>query len=482
MKEYTDLALDIARSAGASFADMRIVEERQNRVYVQRRSLKLIDETDSFGYCVRVLVDGAWGFASSTHLNKNDVATTAKLAVATAKASAKVPKDAPAKMAPEEAYNDTCVGPCVEDPFTVPNSEKAELLLSACDTILNVPNIVMAWGFLQFIKTHRIIANTDGSYLDLTNHFANPMLSAIAVVGSESQTRDYQGGAMQAGYEFIRNIDLVTNAKKWAEEAVIKCNAEDCPQGVMDLVLDPYHLALTMHESVGHPTELDRILGWEANMAGRSFIYPEDVGKMRYGSDIVNFTVDNNLENGVGSWFYDDDGVKMKKFAMIKDGILANLGTTRETVPIIDLDKSNGCCRSDGFNHFPINRIPNLYMEPGTDNNITPEDLIAGVDKGIYIEGMGSFSIDQMRNNFQFGGDMFWLIEGGKKTRPLKKVTYQAQTRQFWGSCDGIAGKDYWKPHGIMNCGKGEPMQTMRMTHGASHCRFRNIDVGGAQL
>ena len=385
-------------------------------------------------------------------------------------------------MASEEAHVDERTGPCEIDPFKIPNSDKAELLLKACDTMLSVPNVVMAWGLLQFIKFHRIIANTDGSYLDLTNFFANPMLEAIAVVEQDSQDRSYQGGAKQAGFEFIEEIDLVGNATKWAEEAVMKCKADDCPVGVMDLVLDPMHLSLTMHESVGHPTELDRILGWEANMAGRSFVDPKMVGNFKYGSELVNFTANNILDGGVGSWFYDDDGVKMFSFPMVKNGILVNLGCTRETAPLIGWNKSNGCCRSDSFEHFPINRIPNLYMEPGPDDSVTPDDLIAGVEKGIYIEGMGSFSIDQMRNNFQFGGDMFWMIENGKKTKPLKKVTYQAQTPQFWGSCDGIAGKPYWKTHGVMNCGKGEPMQTMRMTHGASFTRFRNINVGGAKL
>ena len=188
------------------------------------------------------------------------------------------------------------------------------------------------------------------------------------------------------------------------------------------------------------------------------------------------------MEGGLGSWFYDDDGVRMKKFPLIKDGILVNLTTTRETVPLIGWDRSNGCCRSDSHSRFPINRIANLYMEPDKDRDVTPDDLVGGVERGIYIEGMGSFSIDQMRNNFQFGGDLFWMIEGGQKTKPLKKVTYQAQTRQFWGSCDGIAGKKYWRPHGVMNCGKGEPMQMMCMTHGASHARFRNISVGAAKL
>lgn len=481
MKAYTDLSLNIANLAGANFSDMRFVEERQNRVYVQRRSLKLIEETESFGYCVRVLINGAWGFAFNTKLTKDDVAKTTKLAAEIAKASVLVPKDIPARMAFEEANVETLNGPCEEDPFAVSNKEKAELLLTACDTMLNVPNIMVAEGFLQFIKLHRIIANSDGSYLDMINYFSNPMITAVAVVGTESQSRSYQGGARQAGYEFIRKLDLAGKSKRWADEAVIKCKAEDSPNGIMDLVLEPMNLALTMHESVGHPTEIDRILGWEANMAGRSFIQPKDVKRLRYGSDIVNFTVDNTMEDGLGSWFYDDDGVKMKRFPLIKDGILVNLGTTRETAPIIGWQRSNGCCRSDGFSSFPINRIPNLYLEPGNDSEITPDDLVSGVDKGVYIEGMGSFSIDQMRNNFQFGGDMFWMIEGGKRTKPLKKVTYQSQTRKFWSSCDALAGKSFWRSHGVMNCGKGEPVQAMRMTHGASFARFRNINVGAAR-
>ena len=207
---------------------------------------------------------------------------------------------------------------------------------------------------------------------------------------------------------------------------------------------------------------------------------PSDVGALRYGSPLVSFTVDNRLDGGCGSWFYDDDGVAMQRFPMVQAGVLVSLGTTRETVPILGWERSNGCCRADRFDHFPINRIPNLYLEPGPDDAVTPDALIAGIDRGIYIEGQGSFSIDQMRRNFQFGGDLFWLIEGGRKTRPLKKVTYHAHTTQFWGSCDGIAGRPFWKGHGVMNCGKGEPAQSMRMTHGASHARFRQIQVGDA--
>ena len=477
MRELTDLALDIARGAGASFADLRIVEQQHSQVMVQRRSVKAIDRSSSLGYAVRALVDGAWGLASSTDLSRDGVARTAHQALATARASARVPKAEPARMASSEAVVETRVGPCAEDPFALSEGQKAELLLEATDRMLATPGVVNAMGWLAFTRLHRIIANTDGSYLDLSNTFSEPWLSCTAVVDGESQSRQYQRGGRQAGWEWVREIDLVGQARQWAEEAVMKCKAEALPAGRYDLVLDPMHLSLTMHESVGHPTELDRILGWEANFAGTSFIRPEDVGRLRYGSEAVNFTVDNTLPYGLGSWFFDDDGVRMQRFPMIEGGVLVGLGCTRETAPLVGWPASNGCCRADGFDRFPINRIPNLYMEPGPDAT-SPEDLIAGIERGVYIEGQGSFSIDQQRRNFQFGGDLFWLIEGGQKTRPLKKVTYQAQTTEFWGSCDGVAGKAWWAAHGTPNCGKGEPSQRMRMTHGASHARFRGIQVG----
>jgi TldD protein len=480
MKELTSIALNVAQGAGADFADMRIVEERQNRIYVERLSVKLIDEVESRGYGVRVLLGGSWGYASSTDLTADGVATTAGLAVAMARASARVPGAARAGMCPGGSYQDTRVSPCLEDPFAVSNREKGELLLEACSNALQVSHVARAWGMLRFIHTRRVIANTDGSYLDLTDTVSEPMFEVTASVDGESQSRNYMEGARQGGYDFIRQVDLAGNARQWADDAVTTCRAEDCPSGVMDIVCDPMNLALTMHESVGHPTELDRILGWEANMAGRSFVGPEMIGNFQYGSELINFTADNLLAGGLGTWFYDDDGVKLHPFPVIRDGVLVDLAVTRETALLIGRETSNGCCRSEGFTHFPINRIPNLYMEPGRDDSVTADDLIAGVERGVYFAGRGSFSIDQMRNNFQFGGDTFWLIEGGKKTRPLKKGLYQAQTTQFWRSCDGVAGKGDWQAFGLMNCGKGEPVQSMRMTHGASTCRFRNITVGGA--
>lgn len=476
------IALNIADQAGASFADFRYQERQNNQVFVHRRALKSINDSVNSGFSVRVLIDGNWGQASGTIINNDSVAQAMKKAIATAKASAKAPKDYDVEFCPEKGNLETLQGPCEEDPFLVSNKEKADLLLDCCNRMMDQPGIVSAIGAVAAVRLHRVIANTDGSYLDLTNTFSIPMLSATAAVDGDSQSRGYQEGASQAGFEFIRKAKLAERCVEWAKDAVLKCKAEECPKGIMDLVVDPMNLSLTMHESVGHPTELDRILGWEANMAGRSFVKPEDIDNLQYGSELVNFTANNILENGVGSWFYDDDGVKLYSFPMVKNGLLVNLGMTRETAPIIGRGSSNGCCRAQNYDHFPINRIPNLYLEPGTDDSVTLDTLIADVEKGLYVEGMGSFSIDQMRNNFQFGGDMFWLIENGKITKPVKKATYQAQTTQFWNSCDGIAGPSSWRPHGVMNCGKGEPMQIMCMTHGASPARFREIMIGGASI
>jgi TldD protein len=314
----------------------------------------------------------------------------------------------------------------------------------------------------------------------MTHTASEPIVTAVAVSGEDSQDRSFQGGARAAGWEYIEDCDLTGLAPRLAAEAVLKTEAEETPTGRFDLVLDPMHLSLTMHESVGHPTELDRILGWEANMAGTSFVSPEAIGRLKYGSELVSLTADNTLEGGMATWGYDDDGVPGRKWPIVKDGILAGVTTVRETAPFVGEERSFGSCRADSFSSVPITRIPNLYMEPGKGDE-TAEDIISGTDKGIYIKGMGSFSIDQRRVNFQFGGDFFQLIENGKLTRPLKKVTYHARTTEFWGSCDAVAGRSDWRMHGIMNCGKGEPMQTMMMTHGASTSRFAGIEVGASR-
>ncbi len=481
MKELTEITIDKLEKAGAEYGDIRIVTERRNTVAVRQKSVKHVQDSETRGYGVRALINGAWGFASSTDLSADGVAATTDTALAIARASAKAPKAVATVLAHEDAHIDTVVSSVVKDPFAVSISEKTALLLDINNQMLDVEGISLVFSMLQFRRMHRIIANTDGSYLDMTHTVCAPTVTAVAVVGNESQERSYQDGGRAAGWEFVEEINLTAQAPVIARQAVEKTKADDGPVGRYDLVLDPMHLSLTMHESVGHPTELDRILGWEANMAGTSFISPDSLGKLKYGSELVNFTADDTLPGGMATWGYDDDGVPGRKWPIIRNGILQGVSTVRETAPLIDHERATGTSRADSFSSFPITRIPNLYMEPGTED-ISAEDIIADTRRGIYIQGMGSFSIDQKRINLQFGGDYFQLIENGKLTRPLKKVTYQAKTTDFWGACDTVAGQADWKSHGITNCGKGEPMQTMMMTHGASTTRFRSIEVGAAQL
>jgi TldD protein len=305
------------------------------------------------------------------------------------------------------------------------------------------------------------------------------MIIAYATDGKDSQSRSFDDGARATGWEWIESLDLLNMADTIAQEAITKVNAFELKEEKRrDLILDPNHLGLTMHESIGHPTELDRVLGWEADMAGVSFATPEKLGNYQYGSDIVNFVGDNTLDEGLATSGFDDDGVPGQKWHIIKDGILQEYGTTRDSAPFIGLDFSRGCSRATYYYDQPMNRIPNLYMLPGKEK-YSLSDMISDTEDGVYIQGRGSFSIDQHRVNFQFGGDYFWEIKDGKLHRPLKKVLYRSNNPEFWNSCDKICDESHWRPFGVINCGKGQPMQAARMTHGASPCRFKNIRVGG---
>jgi len=330
-------------------------------------------------------------------------------------------------------------------------------------------------------KDEKLFASTLGTRLDLTTQFINPMITAVAVTESDSQSRTFDEGGRAIGWEWILELDLIDKAKQIAEEALIKVKADTLgAEERRSLVLDPNHLGLTMHESVGHATELDRVLGWEADYAGVSFATPEKLNNYHYGSEVINFVGDNTLEGGLATLGFDDDGVPGQKWYIIKDGILKEYGSTRDTALEIGLNASRGCNRATYYFNQPINRIPNLYLLPGT-KPLTPGELIADTEDGVYIQGRGSYSIDHHRINFQFGGDFFWEIKNGKLIRPLKKVIYKSCNPEFWNSCDAICDERFWRPFGVVNCGKGQPPQTGRMTHGSSTARFRNIRVGGSQ-
>lgn len=478
---YQKLAIDKADSLGVEYADIRIQTTHSEVIYLRNLSLKNTRDNVIRGYGIRVLKNGAWGFAHSNVFTKEAVIKTVERAYKIALNSAKIKNGEGIKLASERSYIDSYRTPVKIDPFQVPLREKVDLMLEVNKTMLNFQEIKQAMFFVHSQTDDKIFASTLGSKLNISTTFVAPMITATAVTENDSQSRSFQSGGQAKGWEMILENNFLEKASFLAEEAIIKVNAESLKEEKRrDLLLDPVHLSLTMHESVGHPTELDRVLGWEADFAGISFATPEKLKNYKYGSEIVNLSGDNTLEEGLATAGYDDDGVPGQKWQIVKNGILNEYGTTRETAPFIGEKMSRGCNRATYYYDFPINRIPNLYLEPG-EKPLTPQELISDTEDGVYIEGQGSFSIDQHRENFQFGGDMFWEIKNGKRVRPLKKIIYKSNNPEFWNSVDAICDKRFWKPFGVVNCGKGQPMQAGRMTHGASLTRFRKIRVGGSQ-
>lgn len=484
MRDLALRAVSGLEAAGVDYGDVRVESRDTEKVTFRNRRLMEASLETREGVGVRALVGGCWGFASVTGLGPGQVSEAVERAVETARSASAARGAHPAaagesvRLASLEPQRGEYSSPCLIDPFTVDRSEKTGLLERCAEIMGADPSVSLTMGQLHSERVDKHFASTEGSLLHVRLVHTQPVLTAFANRDGDSQSRSLQTGARAAGWEWIRENDLERAAERIREEAVLKVAAAEGPSGVMDLVLDGIHLSLTMHESVGHPTESDRALGWEANMAGRTFIGLSGQGSLEYGSEIVSFEADNTLPSGLASWGWDDDGVPCQKWFLVKDGIFQEFGTVRETAPLVGRESSRGCCRAQDFSMFPINRQPNFHLV-APENGMTPDDLIAGVTRGIAIEGRGSFSIDQNRVNFQFGGDFFWEIVNGRRTRPLKKVLYGSRTTEFWSSCDAIADRRFFQPMGLFNCGKGEPVQAARMTHGSSPARFRRITVGG---
>lgn len=479
--KYLDMAIEKAIQLGADYADIRIQKTTTEVLYIQNSSIKNSNNDVLYGYGIRVLKNGAWGFAHSNNFTEDALFKTVQKAYDTAKLSALVKNGDGIRLATERSYISSYHTPYKIDPFSIPLKEKAELFMEINQRMLNYNEIKKANSFFRAQKDEKLFASSIGTRLDINTLYINPQITAVAVTEKDTQSRTFDEGGRNIGWEWVEQLNLLDRARYVAEEAIMKVHADELGEEKRrTLVLDPNHLGLTMHESVGHPTELDRVLGWEADYAGISFATPEKLGNYQYGSKIVNFVGDNTLEGGLATAGFDDDGVPGQKWHIIKDGILTEYGTTRETAPFIGVDYSRGCNRATYYYDQPINRIPNLYLLPGKEE-LTPAQLIGNTEEGVYIQGRGSFSIDQHRVNFQFGGDFFWEIKDGKLIKPLKKVLYRSNNPEFWNSCDAICDKRFWQPFGIINCGKGQPNQTARMTHGASPARFRNIRVGGSK-
>lgn len=487
-RELTQVALDVARAAGATYADIRISARRSQRISTRENRLQGADDSDTLGFGVRALSNGAWGFAASNILTKDVVAQIARDAVAIAKANSAV-QLRPIVLAPAPAATGEWKSPIKIDPFDVPITDKVALLLDANAAALKVQGAKFVTSNMFFLREEKTLATSDGTFVVQTIYRAQPSMNVTAVSAdfADFQSRQSNDVApMGLGYEYVTGANMVENATRWANEAVQKLSAKSVDVGRYDLVLHPSHLWLTIHESVAHPTELDRAEGFEANYAGTSFVSPPEkmLGKLKFGSPLMNIRGDRTQHGSLSAIGWDDEGVKPDDFMIIKNGILQDYQTTREQAMQLDWwyksqgkpTRSHGCSYGQSWQDVQFQRMPNVSLLPG-DKDISYNDIIAATDRGIAIIGDGSFSIDQQRYNAQFGGQVFYEIKGGKIVGMLKDVAYQMRTPDFWGSLDMIGGQKSYELGGAFSDGKGQPSQSNAISHGCVPSRFRNINV-----
>jgi TldD protein len=497
-KRLADAALNAAKSAGASYADVRIGRYLNQSIFTREKQVQNIASGESFGAGVRVIANGSWGFGATNNVSEAGLAQAAKLAVAMAKANAKTQKE-PVNLAPQKGYGEVSwKTPIKQNAFEVPVAQKAELLLAAnAAAQANGANFVNSSLFQ--INEQKYFASTDGSYIDQDVHRIWPTFSVTAIdrASGKFKTRDALSSPMGLGYEYLspqaadkvagpagtglvgyrNSYDILEDAALAARQAKAKLTATSVLAGKYDLVLDPNHLGLTIHESIGHPLELDRVLGYEANYAGTSFATLEWRKKnIPYGSKNVTIVADKLQAGSLGAVGYDDEGVKTKEWTLINQGKLVDYEKIRDQAHIVGQKESDGCCYADSWGTVQFQRMPNVSMRPGTAK-MSVDDMISKVDKGIYIAGRGSYSIDQQRYNFQFGGQVFYAIEKGKIAGMLDDVAYQANTQEFWNSCAAVCDQSDYRLFGSFFDGKGQPSQVSAVSHGSATSRFNAVNV-----
>jgi TldD protein len=482
MFDLTSAALDTAKLRGATYGDVRVMHLRQRDLTTKNGEVGTLAQSESIGLGIRVIANGAWGFASTDNLTRDGIARCAAQAVSIAKASA-LAKREDIVMAPEEAYVDSWQSPFRKDPFEIPLDTQLNLLLAADAAMRKVKGVTLTETDMQFRKIDSWFASSIGSRIHQRKVITGCGIVATSFQNDEIQKRSYPnsfgGQHVLQGYELIESLDLLKHAPRVAEEAVTLHSAAQCPQKTGTLILGASQLGLQIHESIGHPIELDRVLGQEANFAGTSFLTLDQLNKLRYGSDIVNVVADARLDHGpgLGTFAYDDEGVPAQCTDIIKDGQFRGYLSNRETAHMIGLNRSSGTMRTESWNRLPIIRMTNVSLLPG---KWSLDDLLADTDDGILMETNRSWSIDDRRYQFQFSTEIGWEVKGGKKGRMLKNPSYSGITTEFWNSCDAICKLDEWTLWGTPNCGKGQPMQTMGTGHGASPSRFRNVKIGAA--
>jgi TldD protein len=428
-----------------------------------------------------VLDRGSWGFASTDDLSAKGIEAAASLAVEIARASA-LAKKHDVMLAPEQKYEVAWTSPIRTDPFSIPVDRNLELLFSIDAELRRNPGVTLAEAALVFARNRQVFVSSIGSLIDQTRYTSGAGFTAFSFRDGEIQKRSYPnsfGGQHQLkGYELVDELKLLENAPRIAEEAVALYAADQCPEGQFDLILDSSQLGLQIHESVGHPIELDRVLGTEANYAGMSFLTLDKLNHLQYGSEMVNVVCNARLEHGpgLGTFAFDDEGVPAQSTDIIRNGLFVGYMTSRETAFAVGQKRSNGTMRADGWARIPLIRMTNVSLEPGQQSL----DEVFGADHAIYMQTNKSWSIDDKRYNFQFGCEIAWEIRNGKRVRMLKNPSYSGISTEFWNSCVAIAGPEHWTLWGTPNCGKGQPEQVMGTGHGASPSRFRQIKIGSA--
>lgn len=475
--KLAQLAVDRLKKIGVSYGDIRLNRYQYETISARERRISSVSRDTSFGYGVRALKKGAWGFAASNDFSEKAIAATVDLAVEIAAANAML-QERPVKLAEVKPVEAKWNSGYTQDPFQVDLDDKTGLLLKINETALGVKGSSFVSSRLAFVREDKFYASTEGSVIeqDLVRSWGNFDVTAVDRAAGDAQSRASLAQPSLRGWEGIAGHDFLAEAELAAEQAVQKLKAKPVDPGLYDLVLKPSHLFLTIHESCGHPTELDRALGYEANYAGTSFMTPDKLGKLRFGSELVNMVADRTTPHALSTVAYDDDGAPAQEWHLVKDGVFVEYQTTREQEAWLDGVKARGCAHADSWSSVVFQRMPNVNLDPG-DSKLTTEDLIADVDKGVLINGRGSYSIDQQRYNFQFGGQVFEEIKNGKVAGMLRDVAYQSRTPEFWNACDGIASRKEYMLGGSFYDGKGQPPQINAVSHGCSPSRFRKINV-----
>ena len=469
--ESTLTSLRVAR-----YADVRYTATHQQDVKVRNGEVDHLASTVDRAIGIRVLVGNGWGFAASDDTTPAGLRRTAERALEVAAAS-NIASTRPVTLSDVEAYDAVSHSEYRIDPWSVPVEKKIEHLMNATEPMRGDPRIHQVAGEISCYRQEKLFASSVGSFIEQTTTQMGGGIEAVAIHDGEFQRRSYPnpfGGDFQAaGWEFIEQLDMPGKALQIRDEALALLAAPKAPAGRFDLIIGSAQLALQVHESCGHPTELDRAMGLEISLAGGSFLQPSMLGTFRYGSPLVNIVADATIPGSIGSFAFDDDGVPAQRFHLVENGMFVDYLTGRDTAPAIGR-RSNGTVRAETAARIPIIRMTNINLEPGH----TPlADIIADTRRGILVETNKSWSIDDLRLNFQFGCEVAWEIENGRIGRMLRNPLYTGNTPEFWRSCDAIGDRSSWQIWGLPNCGKGDPMQTMRVAHGAPAARFRNVEM-----